>query len=506
MSKHKIVPFPAECAPDFKDPSVQSALKNYEKELLKLHWDVTTTKGRDLIESSAGILDSEHQRLKKLLKEVNSPDGYTAICDKKNMLITARITSINRALAKIKNERYEVIHRLHGPAQQTLKALRNAPSRGKEKELIALEHEVSLHYDASRGETKRRYEPMDYWYAIGNEHAISLRNSEDRAYQLALIPKPVQDAKWEFILALADSAYHIFTPPNHTSPMQADKFISPNAEHKVIAQLLSRLSINERGATNPTMGEAYKLRHNPAIHSLHTVALIDKIFHHAWQDIAFKHPRESQQTKYREQWVTLRQHAMIMALVHDMGEIDGELSCGNDRSLLPSEQREVFNKERKADEEKTFFWHLNDVLKMVDIKPDKKSSLCAYLGAAFHEIEKKDTFISHVVKVLEQMQSQQDYLRFEGKDNATKLQDTVEDDKKFSMNYVSLVLRGANFDEPENKGKSLNAHLSKGNQAYMEVCNSLTKATYEEYEHIIKELQNAFGVKRNPVLVGGRAH
>lgn len=304
---------------------------------------------------------------------------------------------------------------------------------------------VEEFYGKSRPETWDRYAPLDAVYELGQKFAIEQPDRDSRAHELAKIPHNIRLAKWRFMLTLADAAYGI-----DIGHLGGDS-IDPS-HLSLLSELLARLSDNERGADSDIMPQTHKYRHNPAIHSLHVVALADKIFQQVAEEIskgALK--RISGKDAALAKLKTMRAKIFLAALVHDMGEIDGELSQAAEREAT----REQFEKEGRAEqfeqfekdleeargrfEHDTFTRYLDSSMEKIGHVPAERATMRSLYCEAFDLPEKTDTFLGRFFKTLERTQSQQDYLRFQGLSGAPPLINATPDKKKVGLTYVPKV-------------------------------------------------------------------
>lgn len=213
----------------------------------------------------------------------------------------------------------------------------------------------------------------------------------------------VRTAKWRYTLALANDTYDLGYD---------------YVDLEVLSPLCAQLATIERGATNPHMPTTHKLRHNPATHSVHVAGLVSDIF----DEVHAANPELSQDDK--NGLAKMQKQLMRSAIVHDMGELKGELSIATNRRHMSAQEMEAFEHDRGLTETEVFSEALDaresSLKKLawpVQMLADKKSALLNDYSIA----EGADVFTGRAHKVIERMQSQQDYLRFEGKDMAPPL-------------------------------------------------------------------------------------
>jgi hypothetical protein len=356
-------------------------------------------------------------------------------------------------------------------------------------------------YHNSREETQERYTELDKWYALGHEQAISQEGALERQYQLSLMPQSIKHAKWRFMIALADAVFDINFADSHPDRMDDNNLT-------LLSHLYSRLSQQERGADNPHMPQTHKLRHNPAIHSLHVVALADKIFHDAEKLINGRRTPEIE-----AKWRKIRDEVMLAALVHDCGEMDGELSQSIRVATMNEEQKIVFDKARNDAESKTFEKHLDvcrPALKRMDgedqtsepISDEEWKALKARYISAFELAEQTDSFVGRLIKTLERMQSQHDYLRFEGINGAPLLNSAENVNKEFSMNYVSKIYRDAPHNDSGLGKKAIEMlAMQAADPDERIIFTALANALKPEYQHLMEKTARAYGATYDPSSV-----
>jgi len=478
------------------EETVQQAFKEYAnawKALLDEH------EGYNMLQRHAAYLDRHIEELKARHKCLFEESKALTAPAEKIVIATALahmhrdISNLTRAsmdvsympdqtLAILRDEVKEVLKTLH----EGDKAIFDAAGKLRSKELKQL-------YAKSSEETWARYAPIDAFYEIGQEFAINLPDRNERAYKLATIPGEIQLARWKFMLALVDAAYGIDIGG------LGGESIGPN-HLALLSDMFARLSDRERGADNEHMPFTHKYRHNPGIHSLHTVALIDKTFHSVMKNI--DHDRgiiNGEKEKYLDKLRQMRSRMFLTALVHDMGEIEGELSQGIIVAHMDADLKAQVKLARAPREHATFIRHLDNSRKQLhhvekgritqepiaDVEWDKIRSI--YVNA-YERSEKTDMFLGCLFKVHECMQSQQDYLRFQGKNGAKLLRDSDEKNKIFSVNYVSSVFYDADWDARVPGPKALSKLAEVGRDAIeIKLQRMLTAATEKELAKLMQK-------------------
>lgn len=293
---------------------------------------------------------------------------------------------------------------------------------------------------------------------------------EERNAAHLSISQDVREAKWRYELSLANSAYGLGYD---------------YADIEILTPLAAQLALVERGATNRHMPTTHKLRHNPMSHSLNVVGLIAHVF----ADVEAQHPEFGEGEK--QELSVMRQQMMRAAVVHDMGELDGELSVAVDRGRLSKAQVTALEQSRGHSETEVFTHYLDkrsgaleNMRWPADLLKEKKDSLLNDYSTA----EESSVFMGRAHKVLERIQSQQDYLRFEGKSMAPRLSVVIRekgDHKEFTINYARDPFAGATRGEPT--GKSLADLLPTAPNPV------LGKAVHEGVERCLDGLQKQMG-------------
>lgn len=231
-------------------------------------------------------------------------------------------------------------------------------------------------------------------HSVYEGHSEAERNAAHLA-----IDKGVRTAKWGYILALVNDAYDL----------GYDRLAL-----QMLAPLCTQLSTVERGATNAYMPTTHKLRHNPAVHSIHVMGLVAEVF----DGLIAMHPQHADGLK------EMRQQLLHSAVVHDMGELRGELSVAIDRKNLSAEAVERIEQSRGGSEAEVFEAALGICESRFSqgFSPESAAAQTEALLHDYHVAEDTDDkFMGRLFKLMERMQSQEDYLRFEGRDMAPKL-------------------------------------------------------------------------------------
>jgi hypothetical protein len=505
-----------------KDQKVQRARENYVQQLYRL-FDDTPEEKYTLIEEQMTALDNEKTRLVTLAQHAATLPPE--IRDKKRELLYKQIACTSLAISELDRRPDNSIEALRISAVPVLAALgedieqlkpmyEDAKSKLDTDDRIRIDMaEVALRaegrsmfdvaghvasdyverfYQGSRDDTQERYKEMDFWHSIGMEYEMERPTAQDRFTSISMVPMPIQQAKWEFMVALADKAYNITG--------NLDSEIKSEFKVPLIASLLSKLSMHERGSSNVHMPYTHKMRHNPAIHSLHVVALVDKVFHYAYKKIMEDGTRDKKNLLGK--WQHMRDDAMMTAIVHDMGELDGELSQGVDRAFMKPEQIVRLQEAVDANERTTYENHLNrQRTTALELTNDEWQNLKKQYMEYFDTVGNK-TFLGKMLKVLERMQSQHDYLRFDGLSAAPKLIDTTPANLTFSMNYIPAVLRDAPYTQEKIGPKALRNFIPQAGSTVRgsdeedkaAICTYLCEATEEEFRHLMKKQAVAYGV------------
>lgn len=286
--------------------------------------------------------------------------------------------------------------------------------------------------DMLNGEFMRGLSHDDRRSVLDSIHDIFMKpvfeghRPEAREAMHEAITPEAREAKWRYLLALTNDTYDIGLD---------------YVDLEILTPLYRQLAMVERGATNVHMPTTHKLRHNPSIHSLHVVGLAyDRLGEAMEQSAVSDDDREALQG--------VRRQLMRSALVHDMGELHGELSVANDRKHMTAAQIHAFEESRGLSETEIFIQGVSEragELERLQWPPallaDKKQALLHDYEVA----EDSDKFLGLVHKILERVQSQQDYLRFEGKDFAPPLKTVPygqDDHKDFMMGYAVEPFHG----------------------------------------------------------------
>lgn len=214
----------------------------------------------------------------------------------------------------------------------------------------------------------------------------------------------------------------------------------------------------------------------------------------------------------------MRRRLMFGAMVHDMGEMEGEISQGIEVAKQPDEIRKLFDIQRENIEQKVFDKHLDELA----TKPDSKGNAIykhpQWEGSegckgrkntfidAFELAEHKETFAGRLLKSLERMQSQQDYLRFQSlladsdyprlhqppirKSHTSRytpeqIQEEADKNKRFSLNYVSSIFRDASIHDAQGQNSLEHIGEREGNFVQRTVHAALVVAMKAEYNHLM---------------------
>lgn len=370
----------------------------------------------------------------------------------------------------------------------------------------------------SRTETGQLFSPMEAWFKTGNEHVIYMPGREERMFNSVLMPQDISRSKWDFMLKFANFAYD-FGLENHG-----------NQEMMLLSRMLERLSKHERGSSNPHIPSSCKLKHNPASHSIYVCILAKKIFDAAGRAIEDDPNMVNGGRQNALEYLRgMRQEMAFGLLLHDMGEMEGELREGIEDA---GKKDPKITKAKGRIEDSVFRQHL-DGIAIGDDKEGKLFKAKVWLGYngkrgvrdtfidAYEKIEDKSTFFGRLAKTLDRMQSQQDYLRFQrtskeqdfptlaeppylrselGKIPADEVAKKTEANKDFSLNYVSAVFRGAKAYEEEGPESlsSKASHAGDKMQAYVHA--KIVEAVTIEYNHLMDQLYRAYRTPKPRIL------
>lgn len=334
-------------------------------------------------------------------------------------------------------------------------------------------------YDHNRTPIKDRYQLGDVVYEGVNRLAIDRSDATERAWKLRIIPEPIQKAKWTFLTRLHDAICCFRLEGSPDQPEKDD----PNL--LLLTALYQRLSEHERGASNRHIPPEYKYRHNPAIHSLHVATLVAHIFHKAKITIINNKSlkNDGDREAALQQLAAIRQQVMMAVLVHDGGELEGEITQGIQMADKPKPERDRIIAAKEKVEHHNFDNHLAESVEMLkeqhpDIPTNVWDTCKARFAVAYKMAENDKSFIGRLVKVIERIQSQHDYIRFspkkqeDGEMPADALCNADLDNKLFSLNYVktaldnneyafSLSTLGAPIQCPPLQGNGKNSFISE---------------------------------------------
>ncbi|MBM3617733.1 MAG: hypothetical protein FJX23_04230 [Alphaproteobacteria bacterium] len=335
---------------------------------------------------------------------------------------------------------------------QTPEELRAMAARDLQSALGGLNVERFIPWDAIGMQPKEEFTGADF-ASLSHENRRAVL---DKVHDIAMLPvfegntpaermnahlgidKGVREAKWKYELALTNSAYGLGYD---------------YADLEILTPLAAQLALVERGATNYHMPTTHKLRHNPMSHSLHVAGLIKEVFDGIAQDNPLLLERD------KAELGGMRKQMMRSAIVHDMGELDGELSVAADRAKLSAKQLAAMEHARGDSETEVFTRYLdkrNASLEKMrwpkELLEAKKEKLLNDYSVA----EDASQFIGRAHKVCERIQSQQDYLRFSGKSMSPPLSTVMQgtpNRKEFTLNYAKDPFDGASSGQKT--GKSL---------------------------------------------------
>jgi hypothetical protein len=237
----------------------------------------------------------------------------------------------------------------------------------------------------------------------------------------------VRTAKWRFVLSLTNEAYG---------------FGYDYVDLEMMSPLCAQLATIERGATNVHMPTTHKLRHNPACHSVHVAGLVKDVFDEMAENNADLSAADMSELR------DMQKQLMRAALVHDMGELQGELSIASNRKHMSAAEMEAFEHNRGLTETEVFenaltrrVSTLEKVRWPAEMLNEKRDSLLNDYTTA----EESSVYMGRAHKLMERMQSQQDYLRFEGLSGTPKLNVIIKeegDHKDFMRSYAQEPMHG----------------------------------------------------------------
>lgn len=326
--------------------------------------------------------------------------------------------------------------------QQSPEELRAMAARDLESALGGLKVERFIPWDAIGMQPKEEFTGADF-AALSHENRRAVL---DKVHDIAMLPvfekntagermdahlgidQGVRQAKWKYELALSNSAYGLGYD---------------YADLEILTPMAAKLALVERGATNGHMPTTHKLRHNPMSHSLHVVGLIKDVF----DGIAQDNPLLLEGDKAG--LAAMQKQMMRSAVVHDMGELDGELSVARDRGRLTPKQIIALENARGHSETEVFTKYLDKRSASLEKMRWPKEMLDAkkikFLND-YSAAEDASVFIGRAHKVCERVQSQQDYLRFSGKSMSPPLSTVIQgagNHKEFMLNYALDPFVGA---------------------------------------------------------------
>ncbi len=423
---------------------INDAIEKKEKRIEDLQQRIQESQGNLALKKWLDNIRKEIDILKKARKKLKNP---------------GTVDALNEMLLAYKKETLENLRKLEDADFSKLSFIAQKISRAA--------HE--------------QYPFYDQIYDTGLNFVFKKDDPEKRAVNMALVPRNISRSKWIFLVALTAHDCKIDLTPK---------------EITLIGRMYNRLADHERGADNDTMPAEYKLRHNPAIHSLHTCTLIDSILTEAQEKLAQRPQGISK--KECDAFSQIRQKLMLMALLHDMGEIEGEISQGMDKQRLSTIEAERFEHDRNSLEEDIFVNNMQGRLKeMKDISKDTAKDIEDKFKKHFDETEKTGTFIGRLFKTCERMQSQHDYLRFNPKGHkSVKLADTHTGNKVWSLSYVSFALRDAASTRHEGRNSLKNLAAKEDDPHLQAIYTAILEGINAEYSDLQKRLHEAFQIKR----------
>lgn len=383
-----------------------------------------------------------------------------------------------------------------------------------------------------KGTIPEIFQEFDILENYGWEYAKEAPNNRKRIHNLLLMPQEISRAKWETILSFANAAYD----------MGLEDYSAEGTGNKTIvllSDMLERLSRHERGSKNPHMPEPCKLRHNPAIHSIHMLALTKKIFDQVAVAIMSDGKLGHQKRESALGILTkMRRSIMFSALLHDAGELHGELSEGINRAALDKEAVKQLEKTVGEIEDRVFFDNLDDLAtkqrKDAEALFDsaswygthKKQPLRDRFVNGYELVSRKKTFEGRLLKTIDRMQSQYDYLRFQAENDGREfpklheppilkselaqakyspdiVAQKTKDNKEFSLNYVSYVFRDAARDQKKGKYslRRIQARMPEENEEQRlekYVAGMICKVMRSEYKSLMAEMSTAYDPRPQP--------
>lgn len=345
--------------------------------------------------------------------------------------------------------------------EQSLGGMRVRKLIGWEKAGLTEPEELNAGFLKSLSHDERRF-VFDQIHDIAMLPVYAKNRPHERAEALAGIDTDVLDAKWRYMLSLANGAYDLGLD---------------YVDLEILTPLYRQLATIERGATNVRMPTTHKLRHNPSIHSLHVAGLIHEIFGGA---------QAGQPEALQNEIRSFAKGLMRSALVHDMGELEGELSIAEDRAKMSVDEVKQFEAARGHSEAEVFTNALDSrrkELKRLRWPEALLEDKCDDWQQAYERGEAADTFAGRVHKCLERMQSQQDYLRFDGKDMAPRLSARLqgyEDYRTFFREYALEPFEG------QSKGNKVSTSLE---ELAGEEATALSRTVFKAVDSSLKKLQ-----------------
>ncbi len=372
-------------------------------------------------------------------------------------------------------------------------------------------------YGKSRDNTWDYYGKLDILYEAGQERVLDNLDfdSKRRAVEDCLVPQELRHAKWGIMVAVTDVENGI-----GLSDIQAD----------IVAHLHAELSKHERGADNDHIPITHKQRHNPAIHSLHVSTLVRRIFDDARERLEESREFSALGDAAQGQALALfeeKRHALLFAaLLHDGGEVRGELSQGILVAGMKAADQEQLQ-ETRARKEEAFFSEFLDEVRQKHysyLETPQWQGIKDEFMEGFRLAEHLEAFDGRLLKAVERMQSQHDYSRFSGMNEAPPLFETAEENRAFSMNYVAepmfdtkfyteavtdtagKILEKARFDTRASRGEhALRTMVGAEDPLEMLVNQAVYDAAQAEYKWLEEKLVNDYALARNGVVIVGKA-
>lgn len=495
-------------APLSRAQLANKALKEYITLLTELSQDHTlaTQHLHDhaaYLELEINKLEQEDEKIRSDLRKSGlKTDAPQAALEKKLLdNIQQDIATFRRAIRYIEHHSSEAAKEITSFANKSLRTLKALKFIDKEGDYVAFENVprsdlIERFYKHDDAEILRRYVGLDLLYAAGKEFVFREKFSEKRAVKTALIPTAINQAKWNMMVSVQNAVHQMGLHEEHIG---------------FISLLFTDLSRRERALGNPVMPESHKLRHNPAIHSQHTATLVDKIFDHAEKVLETKPGPHA--TQIKAQLLKRRAFMVLSALIHDGGEAKyGELSVASKRDS----HAESLEKKRELIESDAFKQKAAEYIRKLGLFGTKATALLETVTKALHLAEQTDTFDGRMLKVLERIQSQHDYIRFgKEKHGGQDFSKAEESNKNNFLEYVAKVLydsrlvvvRGHQRRPPQNDAERVEAllNMKRGKDALENLIGRsnvlerpINQALYDavelEYQKMFRTLAKKIGI------------